>query len=464
MKKIGKPVFFIVLGFILFLTYTAVFGISDQYADLKNVYIKGASDIRLGIDMRGGVDVTFTPPAGTKATEQQMAAAEQVIKSRLVSQNITDSEVYTDYTNGRIIVRFPWKVDETEFNPEDAIKELGATAELTFREGKSVDYEGKPTGETSTNIILTGKDVSEATAAVNTESNEPIVSLKLTTEGAAKFAEATGRLVDKGYISIWMDETMVSSPYVEDVISNGQAMISGSFTAQEAKDLAAKINSGALPFKLETENFSSISPTLGIGAKDAMVLAGLIAFFVVCVFMISLYRMSGVVACVALLGQVVGSIAAISGYFPFIPSFTITLPGIAGVILSIGMGVDANVITAERIMEELSLGKTVDGAVENGFKKAFSAVLDGNVTVIIVAIILMGAFGPASSMFSKILSPVFFMFGASTAGAIYSFGYTLLVGVILNLIFGVLGSRLMMKSLIKFKRFRNPKLFSRRAK
>ena len=145
-------------------------------------------------------------------------------------------------------------------------------------------------------------------------------------------------------------------------------------------------------------------------------------------------------------------IASITRIFPDVPSFTLTLPGIAGIILSIGMGVDANIITAERIREEIRSGKTIDGSVNLGFQRAFSAILDGNITNVIVAVILMGAFGPANSPFSKI----FFLFGQTTAGSVYSFGYTLLMGVVANMIMGVYASKVMLKGISRLAVFRDP--------
>ena len=256
-----------------------------------------------------------------------------------------------------------------------------------------------------------------------------------------------------------MDDTVISYPSVNEAIPDGKAVISGSFDADSAKALADKINSGALPFKLETSSFSTISPQLGAGALNAMVISGIIAFAAIAVFMIIIYRVPGFVAVIALIGQVAGTLAFISGYFGFMNSSILTIPGIAGIILAVGMGVDANVITFERIREEINAGKTLDGAIELGFKNAFSAILDGNVTMILVAIILMGAFGTPDSICAKILNFVFFMFGPSTAGTIYSFGFTLLTGVVLNLFFGVLCSRLMLASLSRFKAFRNIKLY-----
>lgn len=464
MRKVKKPVFFIVFALIIIFAASVIFGVTTYYGDIKTVYVKGAQNIRFGIDIKGGVDVTFTPPEGIDAEDEQLDAAKEVIVQRMIKLGITDYESFIDYNNDRIIVRFPWKEGEANFDPEAAVKELGETAELTFREGYEVDDLGAPTGITAENIILVGSDVQEAYAAYIQDENNNLewqVSLNLTDEGAKKFAEATARLAPtQGVISIWMDDTCFSYPAVQSVISDGRASISSpTFDADSAKSLADKINSGALPFKLVTASFSTISPSLGTGALEAMVIAGLIAFAFIAVFMIVLYRLPGAVAVVSLIGQVAGTLAFISGYFGFMNGSILTIPGIAGIILAVGMGVDANIITSERIKEELANGKTLDGSIESGFKRAFSAILDGNVTMILVAIILMGAFGTPDSIFAKLLHFVFFMFGPSTAGTIYSFGFTLLTGVALNLFFGVFCSRLMLASLSKFKAMRNPKLY-----
>ena len=449
MRKVGKPVVFVVVAIIIVFTTLAFFGISTSYGDITTTYIKGVDDIRWGIDIRGGVDVTFTPPEGYDATPEEMAAAESIIKVRLVSQNITDYETYVDEAKDRIIVRFPWKEGETDFNPEQAVQELGETALLTFRENQSGP------------VVIEGKHVKSASAEPSPDGRGSQVKLELTDEGAELFSDATGRLIGQ-QISIWMDDTMISAPRVDSQIPGGIAYITGGaqgFDVKEAKALADRINGGALPFKLETENFSTISPTLGFGARDAMVTAGVIAFVLVAIFIIIMYRMCGVVASIALVGQVAGMIACLTGFFAPFPSFTLTLPGIAGIILSIGMGVDANVITSERIKEELRNGKTLDGAIDSGFQRTFSAIFDGNITMVIVAIILMGAFGPPQSIFNSLLSPIFRWFGPSATGAIYSFGFTLIVGVIFNFIMGVTASRLMLKSVSKFKPFKKPWLY-----
>ncbi|MDL2253421.1 protein translocase subunit SecF [Ruminococcaceae bacterium OttesenSCG-928-I18] len=463
MKRKGKIWFVVVTILILLLSVTTLFGYSNRYGDTVTPIIKGVDEIRFGIDIRGGVDVSFVPADGTEATDSQMSAAQAVIEQRLMGLGITDYEIYKDVDKSRIILRFPWKVGETEFNPEAAIQELAATAMLTFREGAETDEEtGAPTGVTEENIILQGTDVTEAKAqyARISEYDQPehYVSLTLSPEGATKFAEATGRLAqeENGMISIWMDDQMISAPTVNEQISGGQAMISGDFDAESAQALADKINAGSLPFALQADSFSTISPTLGSHSLRAMTIAGIVAFIFIICFMIFLYKVPGIVASIALLGQAAGMLAFVSGYFSVFNSFTLTLPGIAGIILSIGMGVDANVITSERIKEELRSGKKLDASIRSGFKRGLAPVIDGNVTVLIVAAILMGAFGPSDNIFALILRPIFFAFGPSTAGTIYSFGYTLFIGVILNFIFGIIGTRIMLISLSKFKGMRKP--------
>ena len=441
-SRITKPVFFIVFVLIIAFTLLSTLGISTRYGDTETAIVWGIDDIRWGIDIRGGVNVTFGVPedyaAENDITEDDLNAAKSIIETRLVDKNINDYEVYTDIATNAIIVQFPWQSSDTTFDPQQAVKEIGETALLTFREGYEVDDDGLPTGQTE-NIILTGADVKSARAMYDPTNREHIVQLELKDSGTEAFADATERLVGDS-ISIWMDDTCISSPKVNEKISGGTCTISGSFDADSASALANKINGGALPFKLEVKSLSTISPILGTGARDAMAIAGLVAFILIAIFMIIYYRLPGFVAVIALTGQVAGMFAAITGFFAFNSASSLTLPGIAGIILSIGMGVDANVISAERVKEELKAGRTIDGALKNGFQRGFTAILDSNLTVIIVALILMAVFGT--------------WFGASTEGTVYSFGYTLLVGVIMNFIMACWATRLMTVSLSKFKCFR----------
>lgn len=384
--------------------------------------IKGADQMRFGIDIRGGVDATFEPrDLGRAPTGDELEAARSIIETRMDAANITDRDVTIDKTNGKIVVRFPWKSSETDFDPQKAVSELGQTAHLTFRD---------PSGR----VVLEGSDVVKSYAQINQMDQKPSVVLELSPDGAKKFAEATGRLIGQS-ISIYMDDTFISSAIVQTQIIGGDASITKIASMEEASLLANQINSGSLPFSLVAKNCNIISPTLGSNALAVMVLAGKCAFALVCLFMLVYYRLPGLVACIALLLQVSGQLLALS-----IPQFTLTLPGIAGLILSIGMGVDANVIVSERIKEEINAGKSLGAAIDTGFNRAFSSVFDGNITVIIVAIILI-------------------KFGS---GALLSFGYTLVTGVIMNFVAGVTASRIMIRSISAFKSLRRPQLFGAR--
>ena len=450
MNRKGKswPLFVVAILIVLF-SLTAIFGVSYTYGDTKNVYVKGASDIRFGIDIRGGVDVTFMPADDVEATDAQMTAAKTVIEDRLVGLGITDYESYVDNNKNRIIVRFPWKNDEADFNPQTAIDEIGTTAKMVFRKGSSA------TGEE----ILSGDDVASASAAYN-ETEGWVVQLKFNSAGASAFATATTELAaNNGTISIWLDDNNISTATVNEAITGGEAIIKGNFDQDSASTLANQINSGSLPFALSAESYSTISPSLGAKSLDVMVQAGIIAFILVALLMIVRYRLPGTIAVISLMGQAAATLAVVSGYFTVFPGSTLTLPGIAGIILGIGMGVDANVITAERIKEELSKNKTLEGAVNSGFKMGLTPIIDGNVTIVIVAAILMGAFGPTDGFWAKVFNPIFYWFGPSTAGTIYSFGFTLLTSVLLNFVFGVWATRVMIRGAVHFKPLRKAWLF-----
>lgn len=449
-KRVGRPVFFVVFILILALTYTAFFGIENYYGDTRKVYVKGANDIRWGIDIRGGVEAVFSPDKeSVDITDDDMDAAKAIIETRLVNKNITDYEVYTDSDNHQIIVRFPWAADESDFDAAAAVQELGETALLTFCRNEDKE-----------DVILSGaEDIERAQAGVDQDGNY-VVYLYFTDGGKSKFAAATAELVGSK-ISIWMDDQEISAPTVNEAITDGTAYINGMAGSEEAKELADKINAGSLPFALTVDDskLQIISPSLGSDALRVMLIAGSIAFGIVCLLMILRYRLNGVVTSIALLGQLAGTIACISGFFPNTDSFTLTIPGIAGIILSIGVGVDCNVIASERIRDEFKKGKTIDGAIDSGFKNALSAIVDGNVTIIIVSIVLMGAFGTPDSFIAKIFSPIMSLLGSSITGSIYSFGYTLLVGVIFNFIMGLLASKLMLKSVSQLKFLRKPWLY-----
>ncbi len=418
--KGSKKTFFVLTLIVLLMTLFTFSGLRIPNPTGGYYALYGARDMRYGIDIRGGVEAVFVPADYDNPTDEQMAAVQQIMETRLDNLSIYDREIIPSSTGGRITVRYPWRSDETDFNPEKAIAELGATARLTFE-----DEDG--------NVILEGSDVDFAVGGIQSQGtiSQNVVQLKLKDSGREKFAEATKELLGKLIITK-MDDVVINEATVRDQITDGTAIISGMDTPEAAVQLANQINAGALPFAIEAISTRSISPQMGSQALMVMIQAGLVAFLFLCVYLLLNFRLSGFVACFSLLAQVVGILLAIS-----IPQQTLTMQGIAGIILSIGMGVDANVIVSERIREEVRGGTPIRQAVEVGYDRAFSSILDGNVTVAIAAACLI-------------------FFGS---GSLLSFGYSLLAGVVLNLICGAWLSHFMTRSLVQFDGLRKPWFF-----
>lgn len=413
-----KIVFFIVAIVILAVAMLAAFGVTID----GKTYVNVAKNIRFGIDIKGGVSATFkAADENVTPTAEQLEAAKTIIETRLDANNILDRNVTIDSQNNYILVEFPWAANEENFDPAQAIQELGETAELSFWHVE-YDEEKQTYNKVEKEPIVTGANVVKAEPGYYEQENQFLVSLEFDSEGAKLFGDATNKLVDK-VIAIYMDDTLISAATVNEAITDGKAQITGSFTADDVKDLASKISAGALPFSLTSTNYSSISATLGEGALKVMVNAGILAFIIICLFMILYYRLPGFVACLNLLLQVTGQLVIFATL-----GLTMTLPGIAGIILAIGMSVDTNIIIAENIKDEIKSGKSVKGAVSAGLSRAFTAVFDCNFTTAIVAVLLIYL----------------------GTGSMLSFGYTLIIGNILNFCFGFFSTKLMLTSLVNF--------------
>lgn len=391
--------------------------------------------IRTGIDIRGGVSAILEPdiPDGSLTSEQiadGLESAKIILDKRLESKQIYDGSVVIDPVNKRINVDIPFAAGETNFDPQATISELGKTALLTFQEvdKTKIDENGDflPTGK----IVIQGTQVKNAYPATN-ENRQWVVVLELDPSGIESFAEATGRLVGEP-IAIFMDDKFISAPTVNERIDGGNATITGQRDSKEAANLAATIRSGALPFRLVATKVDSISPQLGQGALNIAINAGIVGFILVCLFMLLVYRMPGLLANIGLFGLVVLTILSIAW-----TGISITLPGIGGIILAIGMGVDANAVIFERIKEELRAGKTFRSAVDTGFDRAFSAVLDSNVTTLITAVVL-------------------YTLGS---GPVKGFALTLGIGVAISFITAVTATKLMLQAVTSVEFAKNKWLY-----
>lgn len=334
-------------------------------------YLKPWGDaISLGLDLRGGVYTVYQAENnGDPDFDTKMESTVSILTSRLTRQGFTEATV-TRQGSDRIRVEIPNVSD-----PNQILTIIGTPAQLYF-----VDEGG--------NNLMEGSMVKNAQAAQD-QDGKPCIAFELTDEGAKIFAEATAANLGKT-ISITLDGETISRATVNTVIAGGKGEITGNFTADEAKNLATLILSGALPLNLTQLEVSAISATLGVEALDRAIQAGIIGVALVMLFMLFRYRLCGLVADIALTIyiMIVVLLLALTGA-------QLTLPGVAGIILGIGMAVDANVVIFERIREEVKNGRPIGSAVRKGFSNALSAIIDSNVTTIIAAVVLY-AFGTGS--------------------------------------------------------------------
>ena len=334
-------------------------------------YLKPWGDaISLGLDLRGGVYTVYQAENnGDPDFDTKMESTVSILTSRLTRQGFTEATV-TRQGSDRIRVEIPNVSD-----PNQILTIIGTPAQLYF-----VDESG--------NNLMEGGMVKNAQAAQD-QDGKPCIAFELTDEGAKIFAEATAANLGKT-ISITLDGETISRATVNTVIAGGKGEITGNFTADEAKNLATLILSGALPLNLTQLEVSAISATLGVEALDRAIQAGIIGVVLVMLFMLFRYRLCGLVADIALTIyiMIVVLLLALTGA-------QLTLPGVAGIILGIGMAVDANVVIFERIREEVKNGRPIGSAVRKGFSNALSAIIDSNVTTIIAAVVLY-AFGTGS--------------------------------------------------------------------
>lgn len=334
-------------------------------------YLKPWGDaISLGLDLRGGVYTVYQAENnGDPDFDTKMESTVSILTSRLTRQGFTEATV-TRQGSDRIRVEIPNVSD-----PNQILTIIGTPAQLYF-----VDESG--------NNLMEGAMVKNAQAAQD-QDGKPCIAFELTDEGAKIFAEATAANLGKT-ISITLDGETISRATVNTVIAGGKGEITGNFTADEAKNLATLILSGALPLNLTQLEVSAISATLGVEALDRAIQAGIIGVALVMLFMLFRYRLCGLVADIALTIyiMIVVLLLALTGA-------QLTLPGVAGIILGIGMAVDANVVIFERIREEVKNGRPIGSAVRKGFSNALSAIIDSNVTTIIAAVVLY-AFGTGS--------------------------------------------------------------------
>jgi preprotein translocase subunit SecD len=398
--RVGNMTKFLIVVFVIVITF--------------GYYISPlATSIKQGLDLQGGTHVVLeavdTPEA--KVDEDAVQRVVKIIEKRVNEIGLTEPIIQRQGER-RIIVELPGIKE-----PEKAIEMLGKTALLEFQDESGI-------------TVMTGKDLKDAKAEIGQNKNS-VVALEFSDQGSKLFADLTTKNVGK-HISILLDKKVLTSPVVNEPIPNGKAVITGSRSIEEAQNLAILLRSGSLPVKVDVMEMRTVGPTLGQDSKEKSERAFMIGIAAIVIFMLAFYRLSGFVATIALLVYVlllVGSLKMLQA--------TMTLPGIAGIILSMGVAVDANVLIFERFKEEYRSGKTLRAALDAGFSRAFSTILDSNVSMMITATVL-------------------FFLGT---GPIKGFAITLGLGVILSMFTAITVSRYLLRMLMQTNMTKNGKYF-----
>lgn len=422
MEKAKKKALLTILLFLLVVAggiYMAVKGVGSNESGK-------AANIPLGLDLRGGLSVTYEITTPNPTNEEISATTDKL--QRRVDEYSSEGEIYKEGSD-RITVEIP--VDTSKYDAHEILDELGQPGQLEFID--SVNYELWSQGE-EYEVALNGADIKNAEAGVDDTNvvTDNVVSLQFTDEGTKKFAEATSMNVGSPIYIIY-DNAVVSAPTVQSAITDGNAVINKINSFEDAQQLASTIQIGALPLELSQIQYNIVGAKLGHEAISTSLKAGAIGIAIVCFIMIVVYYLPGFLAAMALLAYIVLLLLILS-----VQEITLTLPGMAGIILSIGMAVDANVIIFTRIKEEIASGKNVKSAVTEGFSKALSAIVDGNITTLIAAFVLM----------------------IVGTGSIKGFATTLMLGIVLSMFTALVITKMLLKAAVNLG-FTNPKLYGK---
>ncbi|MDO9493598.1 protein translocase subunit SecD [Acetobacterium sp.] len=395
--------------FIALVGYVLFNGVSVGVYDIGNV----SNNINYGLDLTGGVNVVLEAQAtdDDPVTAEKIESAMLTIRQRIDTLGVSEPTI-TKQGDNRIRVSIPSVSDQ-----EEALDLIGKTAQLEF------------VGPDET-VILTGKDVVDSKGVMQTDSTgleKAVVTLKFSEEGTKLFADATQKYIGQA-IKIKLDDEIISSPTVNVAITNGEAVIEGIGDIEEAGNLASLIRGGALPVKLVPIEVRTVGPTLGQNSLDKSIYAGMIGIGLVLIFMLIFYRGLGIIADLALIIFIIIFMIILTAL-----NVTLTLPGIAGLILTIGMAVDANVIIFERVKEEARLGKSLLTAIDNGFSRAFKTILDSNVTTLIAGFVL-------------------FFLGS---GSVQGFAVTLILGILVSMFTAVVITKQLIILLVKTELFKS---------
>ena len=418
----------LVLGFIIFITFIAAIidlpGNFETTFSLGPLKIKRPAEVKKGLDLQGGTHLVFSADMtgiAEENKEEALLAAQKNIEKRINFYGVSEATVQTAKTpdDYRLIVELPGVKDINQ-----AIDLVGQTALLEFRTENPNKEEASKSGEFFLKTDLTGKDLKRSFVDFDRNTGSPVVGLEFNEEGTKKFAEITKNNVGK-IVAIFLDGIPISLPRVEEPITEGHAIIRGSFNLSEAKNLSIQLNAGALPVPIKLIEQRNVGATLGEESVQKSIRAGVIGLGLIMLFMWAYYGKLGLLADCALIIYGLLTLAL----YKIIP-VTLTLPGIAGFLLSVGMAVDSNILIFERIKEEKRTGKPLPVALELGFGRAWDSIRDANICTLITAFIL---YNPFNWNFLNV------------SGMIRGFALTLALGIAISLFTGIVVTRTLIR-------------------
>ena len=402
MKQKSSVIFILSVIIFVFLAYTGLYGLTFGGYNIKPL----SSSIKQGLDLKGGIDVVEEIQE-SNIDADTLDRTIQMIRDRVDKFGVIDPTIQKEGAK-RIRIQIPGMYDQ-----QKALDFIGKTGYLKFT-GPSKDE------------ILNGKDVKKAYVSFD-QSNKPQISLELNDSGKTKFSDATKKYLGQR-IAIYLDEDMLTNPTVQTQITDGSCVITGMASIEEAKKISQLIQSGALPVTLKVVTVKTTGPTLGTNALQKSVLAGIIGFILVIIFMIVNYRLPGFISAIAL------SVFILINFYIYVAfGVTMSLAGIAGFLLTIGLAVDANVLIFERVKEELKTGKTLKASIDSGYHRAMSSIVDSNVTTIISGTVL------------AILG----------TGPVKGFAVTLVIGVLASMFTAIVITRFLLNLVTNINLFKN---------
>ncbi len=400
--KVRNIILLLLIGLLIAgFTFVVVAGVPVGIYDFEPV-----ESIQQGLDLTGGITIVYEAADPTvEDLETKIQGAMDIFRNRLDEKGFNEAVISTQGTD-KIRIEVPINDSTENTDPASLVDFISTPAVIEFRDPDN-------------NVVLEGEHIESAKPMMD-ENGNYMVSFELDEQGTADFATATTEFKGQS-IGIYLDDAMISNPRVDEAILAGRGMISGDFTVEQAQDLAMQIESGAIPLDLNVIEQRTVSATLGDDALKNSIMAGLIGFLILLIFMVAVYRIPGLMADIALVGYT-SIVLFLVAWF----GIQLTLPGIAGIILGIGMAVDANVVIFERIKEEYRGGRTIRSATKSGFGKASKAIIDSNITTIIAAVVLA-------------------IFGT---GSIKGFAYTLLISIVVSMFTALVLSQSLLKLVI----------------